>query len=42
MFSENYLFDFCDPYMIFDPKLIISEVRVRNLDIVTEYEHNRT
>ena len=41
-FSENDLFDPCDPYVTFDPKLVTSKVRVHRLDIVTKYEHHRT
>ena len=41
-FGENDLFDPCDPYVTFDPKLVMSKVRVHRLDTVTKYEHHRT
>ena len=37
IFGEN---DFFDPYVTFDPKLVLSKVRVCRLVIVTKYDHN--
>ena len=33
-FGENDLFDPCDPYMTFDPKLVMSQVRVHTLNLL--------
>ena len=41
IFGENDIFDPCDPYVTFDPKLVMSRVTVHRLVIVTKFGQNR-